>query len=509
MKEIMLKKVRAAYVLWLVFAFVLTSCGGSGGSNLTPLYDGGTYLYFNLKGEMAFKTGTDVKEAYEFSDGLALAGVHTDEGLRFGFLDEKGKMVIPAIYVRTTTFSDKMAWVVEPNGAPKAINTRGETVFSLFDAENVMLFSEGVAPFSRMVDDEERFGYVDKKGNVVINPAYILATPFSNGLAAVIDANDKWGYINHKGEMAIAAQFIKGNEFTDGGYAVAATSKDLYGAIDRKGRFVVNPAYEDVKIDGDRFIVKEHGKYGIIDKNEKILIQPEFAAIQPFGDNLYTMASLNGHAFGIIDRKGKFVVNPQFEGGSSFEEGAALVISGGKYGMVDSKGKYIINPSYEGYASNSVRHMIATTDYLDMESIVNAIGSRYRDGAFFGLSASSAFSHAKGLYPDLAAGYYNHTSAADVPLTNNTYINSVALTFSGPTSKREYNYFDRKYETVELNPAVKSAEYEISFNDAKAQRKVSDIVKAVEDDLTARFASSEAQVSVRTSGSSLRIKINY
>ncbi|MDR1161306.1 MAG: hypothetical protein LBK45_03110, partial [Tannerellaceae bacterium] len=146
---------------------------------------------------------------------------------------------------------------------------------------------------------------------------------------------------------------------------------------------------------------------------------------------------------------------------------------------------------------------------LDIESIVHAIGSRYQDGAFFGLSASSAYSHAKGLYPDLTAGYYNHTSAADVPLTNNTYINSVALTFNGPTSKREYNYFDRRYETVELNPPVKSVEYEISFSDAKAKRKVSDIVKAVEDDLSTRFASSDAQLSVRTSGSNLRIKINY
>jgi hypothetical protein len=508
----MMKKTGTACGLWMVFALLLTSCGGSGKSDLIPLYDGKTYQYFNDKGEVAVKPEKDVKETFTFSDGLALAGVETGDGMRYGVLDTKGKLAIPPIYLHATMFGDGLAWVVEPNGAPKAINTRGKEIFTMSDAEYVMAFSEGVAPFAKVVDGELLFGYVDKKGNVVIEPAWPGAFPFSNGLAAVgTDEENEWGYINHKGEMAIAAQFYLGSMFTDEGYAAVATSKDLRGVIDKKGTFVVNPKYQEVKLDGDRFIVKEDDKFSLINRKGETLIQPEFKDLLIFNGKPYTLASLDGLLYGIIDRKGKFTVNPQFGGGSPFLGKTAIVILSGKYGIIDTNGKYVLNPSYKKYIGTQFDHFMIASDYLDMESIVRAFGTNCRDGAFFGLSASSTYGDAKRLYPKLSAGYYSSTysSVDDVPVTNNTYINSVALTFNGPTSKREYNYYDRKYETKDLNPTVRTAEYEIGFRDAKAQKKAGDITKAIEAELAGRFTDGDTKISVKNSGYSIRIKFNY
>jgi hypothetical protein len=512
MKEIMMKKTGTVCGLWMVFALLLTSCGGSGKSDLIPLYDGKTYQYFNDKGEVVVKPEKDVKETFTFSDGLALAGVETSDGVRFGFLDTKGKMAIQSIYLYVTVFSDGLAWVVEPNGAPKVINTRGKEIFTMPDAEYVMAFSEGVAPFVKAVDGELLFGYVDKKGNVVIEPAWPTATPFSNGLAAVeTDDESEWGYINHKGEMAIAAQFSMGSMFSEEGYAVITTSTELCGVIDKKGTFVVNPKYQEIKIDGDRFIVKEDDKFSLIDKKGETLIRPEFKDLLLFNGKPCTLASLDGYSYGIIDRKGKFTVNPQFGGGTPFLGKTAVVISSEKYGMIDAKGKYVLNPSYKKYIGTQFEYLMIASDYLDMESIVSAIGTNCRDGAFFGLSASSTYGDAKRLYPKLSAGYYSSTysSGDDVPVTNNTYINSVALTFNGPTAKREYNYYDRKYETKDLHPTVRTAEYEISFRDAKAQKKAGDITKAIEAELEGRFTGGDTKVSVKNSGYSIRIKLNY
>ncbi|MDR1119682.1 MAG: WG repeat-containing protein [Dysgonamonadaceae bacterium] len=512
MKEIMLKKAGAAYGLWLVFALLLASCGGSGGSDLIPLYDGETYLYFNQKGEVAVRPEKNVKETSAFIEGLALVGVDTDDGIRYGFLNTKGKMAITPQYLHATTFNGGLAWAVEPNGAPKAINTHGKEVFSMPDAEYVMRFNEGVASFAKVVGDELLFGYVDKKGNVVIEPAYLAADPFSYGLAAVLEqTKEEWGYINHKGEMVIDAQFSSGGMFNKEGYAMVTTSTDLCGVIDKKGAFVVNPKYHDVVLDGDLFMVEENGKFSLIDKKGKILIQPEFSELLPFKGNSYTLASIDGYTYGIIDRKGKFTVNPQFQGGTSFFGKVALVISSQKFGLIDAQGKYVLNPNYKNYVANPLGFVMIASDYLDMGSIVSAIGANCRDGAFFGLSSSSTYGDAKRLYPKLSAGYYSsiYTSSDDVPVTNNTYLNSVALTFNGPTSTREYNYFDRKYETKELDPTIRTAEYEISFRDAKAQKKAGDITKAVDKELAGSFTDGDAKVSVRSSGNSIRITVNY
>jgi len=75
---------------------------------------------------------------------------------------------------------------------------------------------------------------------VVIAPTYTMAGSFAeNGLAAVQSAAnaDLWGYINKKGEVVIAAQYTEAHTFKNG---YAATKKDgSYAFIDKKGTTVL------------------------------------------------------------------------------------------------------------------------------------------------------------------------------------------------------------------------------------------------------------------------------
>jgi len=47
---------------------------------------------------------------------------------------------------------------------------------------------------------------------------------------------------------------------------------------------------------------------------------------------------------GYIDKQGKIVINPQFDDAWHFSEGLAGVKIGGKWGYIDKQGKIIINP---------------------------------------------------------------------------------------------------------------------------------------------------------------------
>lgn len=56
-----------------------------------------------------------------------------------------------------------------------------------------------------------------------------------------------------------------------------------------------------------------------------------------------------GDKYQYIDKEGKIVINPQFEEASMFRDGIALVLTSGKsekYGFIDESGKYIITPNY-------------------------------------------------------------------------------------------------------------------------------------------------------------------
>jgi len=46
----------------------------------------------------------------------------------------------------------------------------------------------------------DKWGYIDKEGNMVIPPVYDEAHIFSGGLAPV-KFNSKWGYIDTKGDI--------------------------------------------------------------------------------------------------------------------------------------------------------------------------------------------------------------------------------------------------------------------------------------------------------------------
>ena len=56
-------------------------------------------------------------------------------------------------------------------------------------------FSEGLAA----VRVDTRWGYINSRGEQVIEPRYTFARPFSEGLAAV-EGLSGWNYINRSGE---------------------------------------------------------------------------------------------------------------------------------------------------------------------------------------------------------------------------------------------------------------------------------------------------------------------
>ena len=76
-----------------------------------------------------------------------------------------------------------------------------------FNIGDCWLFSEGIAA----VKIKNHYGFIDKRGDVVIEPKYDDACGFSDGLAAV-KVGKKYGFIDHTGRMVIEPQFGFGND---------------------------------------------------------------------------------------------------------------------------------------------------------------------------------------------------------------------------------------------------------------------------------------------------------
>src|ERR1051325_3968961 len=101
----------------------------------------------------------------------------------------------------------------------------------------------------------DRWGFVDKAGKMVINPQFERAGSFSEGLAEV--RLGRWGYVDGSGKIVINPQFDRAAGFSDGLAAVDFGGK--YGYVDTAGKYVINPQFDDgASFSEGRAVIKEH-----------------------------------------------------------------------------------------------------------------------------------------------------------------------------------------------------------------------------------------------------------
>ena len=153
----------------------------------------------------------------------------------------------------------------------------------------------------------ERYGFVDKNGEFVINPIYSSAYPFSNGgLALVskeIDYNEKtweytfkYGYIDTVGKEVIPVQYDYATSFYDSGLAIVGMGK-MYedckmGVIDNKGNYIIEAQYYDIcDIEGDYILCygNEPGIYHIYNLSGKLIYEYNTIENTKYGDYIYCL----------------------------------------------------------------------------------------------------------------------------------------------------------------------------------------------------------------------------
>src|SRR6185369_6934339 len=93
-----------------------------------------------------------------------------------------------------------------------------------------------------IMSQDRKWGYIDKAGNVVIQPQFERARIFSEGLASVSVDGNRYGYIDKSGTFVINPQYDEARSFSEGLAVVISDGK--VGYIDTKGKVVITPQFE-------------------------------------------------------------------------------------------------------------------------------------------------------------------------------------------------------------------------------------------------------------------------
>jgi hypothetical protein len=298
-----------------------------------------TVGYIDETGELIIAPRFD--EAYDFSEGLAYVEA---EGQR-AFINRYGKVLIrlgektlPSLEGFASGFHEGLAVVYEQGRFEAGgvhylevgfIDRSGKLVFTGW-YESAASFSEGLAAVVVGRGREARYGFVNKKGEMVIKPRFSpllqqhdqiqSLSRFSEGLASVKVGN-LYGYIDKKGDFRIPPQFLSANDFSEGLACVRLNDKTGY--IDKSGRWVIIPW--DAPYMGGRFkeglapvSFSEGGGigWGYIDRTGKAIIKTGDHAYE-FVDGVaavYSTPTSNlaqESGRGYINKAGKYLWRPQ------------------------------------------------------------------------------------------------------------------------------------------------------------------------------------------------------
>lgn len=207
----------------------------------------GKFLLVNHSGKVV--ANVDQYYVNRFSEGLAAfmerkgwgatpSKSNAPFGHRRGYLDQVGRIVIPARFAYAAPFSEGLAavasdgqcWVADWGGwhypAPSA----------------AVQFTSCGPEAAASVVQPCRHGYIDRTGRLHIPERYELAQDFSQERAAV-RLGGKWGFIDRSGTDVTAFRFDEVKPFSENRAAVRVGTK--WGYIDRSGSNVIDTQFDD------------------------------------------------------------------------------------------------------------------------------------------------------------------------------------------------------------------------------------------------------------------------
>lgn len=218
-------------------AFTNKELWGSFSEGLLPYKDKTGFYYLNTKGQkeidlqmLEMPEGKDISEIYSFKNGLALVrikniGFDDSQGegscivfaenvnlypgnWLYGFIDKTGNWAINPNLESATSYNDSIS-IVEKSAETFFINTDGEFITKL--DKNVGDYSQGYA----IVYTDQGSYFVNKLGERLGNQIFQRVNPFSDGMAS-IQVENKWGFIDSTGTIVIEPKYYVRSDFKEG-----------------------------------------------------------------------------------------------------------------------------------------------------------------------------------------------------------------------------------------------------------------------------------------------------
>ncbi|MDL2292574.1 WG repeat-containing protein [Acholeplasma sp. OttesenSCG-928-E16] len=231
----------------------------------------------------------------------------------------------------------------------------------------------------------EKYGFIDLNGNVVIPLEYDQIEGFySNGMA-IVKKNNKYGLINKKNQVEINIEYEDYRSFYFSLDTICLKKDSKWGVLDISGKELIPFDYDDFKYDvyQNYLIAQKDGKWGVVNHANEVVIPFLFQDILPQTERLFAVKFNDKYGFvesglnsvdefeidyeydnvkpffgglapvkkeskwGFINKQNQIEIDFIYDDVNMFIDGYAIVLENNKWGVIDTKGKIILDLIYD------------------------------------------------------------------------------------------------------------------------------------------------------------------
>ncbi|TWH65779.1 WG repeat-containing protein [Micromonospora olivasterospora] len=214
----------------------------------------------------------------------------------------------------------------------------------------------GRPPVPTFDQDQQRWGYADADGNLVLGTDYAEVQPFREGVAWVRrPEGTRWALVDESGRTLIEANngYRAAGSFSDGLAWVSMDGTGGWMAIDMSNIVVIPPGFDDVRpFRGGLATVRVGGGWGAVDRTGAVVVPTRYHSlttaladgryIDGFTEEGLAVVELNGRR-GVVDRTGRVIVAPAHPTVVVHPVAFLIGDGAGRWGALDRRGERLID----------------------------------------------------------------------------------------------------------------------------------------------------------------------
>lgn len=236
-----------------------------------------------------------------------------------------------------------------------------------------------------LLNKNDKYGVIDTKGNIVIEPLYnTVKIPNPEKAVFICENEEKMIVLNHENKEIFSeyeevdAILINGtvSNLPYEKNALQYKQNGMYGIINYEGKKITKPIYEEIKgleNKESELLVKKHGKYGVINVKGAKLIKEQYDNVvadgfytnkDKYGLSGYIVSNKtnDGYRYGYVNYKHKKILDAEYNAMDRILEIEdandiyLIACKNGQYGVIKND-KNIINYSYQGIEYDNINNI--------------------------------------------------------------------------------------------------------------------------------------------------------